>query len=72
MFLIVPDMSSYFRFYYMASSTHYFFYMNQDSVVYDTLPLYHTAGGNILFISDKESPESKFNILILLKTSYNN
>ena len=38
------------RFYYMASSTHYFFYMNQDSVIYDTLPLYHTAGGKTLLI----------------------
>jgi len=33
------------RFFYMAYSTHYFFRMNSDDVIYDTLPLYHSAGG---------------------------
>jgi len=33
------------RFFYMAYSTHYFFGMSHDDVIYDTLPLYHTAGG---------------------------
>ena len=29
----------------MALTAHYFFYLNTDDVIYDTLPLYHTAGG---------------------------
>jgi len=33
------------RFFYMAYSTHHFFKMNTDDVIYDTLPLYHSAGG---------------------------
>lgn len=33
------------RYYYMASSVHHFFRMNENDIVYDTLPLYHTAGG---------------------------
>jgi len=33
------------RFFYMATSSHHFFKMNTNDVLYDTLPLYHTAGG---------------------------
>ncbi|XP_067947380.1 long-chain fatty acid transport protein 1-like [Watersipora subatra] len=33
------------RYFYMASSIYNFGNMNSSSVIYDTLPLYHTAGG---------------------------
>ncbi len=33
------------RFFYMATSTHHFFKINSNDIIYDTLPLYHTAGG---------------------------
>lgn len=33
------------RFFYMSHSVFYFFKLRMDDVIYDTLPLYHTAGG---------------------------
>ncbi|XP_067662687.1 long-chain fatty acid transport protein 4-like [Haliotis asinina] len=33
------------RFYYMANAIRYFFNISSSDVLYDTLPLYHTAGG---------------------------
>ena len=33
------------RFFYMSHSMYFFFRLRPDDIIYDTLPLYHTAGG---------------------------
>lgn len=52
MFLIIESFlyCSIFRYYRIAAFGYHAFRMRQDDIIYDCLPLYHSAGVCLLFI----------------------